>query len=48
MLEMVRWLVCWNPIILTALHFVFHATGIDAPVHPHPPPPPGAPPLPPG
>lgn len=29
MLDMVRYLVVWNPVILTALHFAFHLVGLD-------------------
>lgn len=29
MLDMIRFLVVWNPLILTLLHFVFHWTGLE-------------------
>lgn len=29
MLDMIRYLVVWNPIILTVVHFAFHAAGIE-------------------
>ena len=29
MLDMLRYLVVWVPVILTALHFVFHLMGIE-------------------
>ncbi|PRW20957.1 RING finger 121 [Chlorella sorokiniana] len=31
MLDMVRYLVVWNPIIFLGLHFIFHWTGMDTP-----------------
>ncbi|PSC69567.1 RING finger 121 [Micractinium conductrix] len=31
MLDMVRYLVVWNPIIFLGLHFIFHWTGLDHP-----------------
>ena len=34
MLDMVRYMVVWNPVIFVVLHFVFHWTGMDhPPVH---------------
>ncbi|KAL4433400.1 hypothetical protein ABPG77_010253 [Micractinium sp. CCAP 211/92] len=35
MLDMVRYLVVWNPIIFLALHFIFHWTGLDTPPEHH-------------
>lgn len=29
MLDMVRYLVVWNPVILTGMHFAFHLVGLD-------------------
>ncbi|KAL4856201.1 RING finger protein 121 [Chlorella vulgaris] len=35
MLDMVRYLVVWNPVIFLALHFIFHAFGLDQPAPHH-------------
>lgn len=35
MLDMVRYLVVWNPIIFLALHFIFQFTGLDHPPEHH-------------
>lgn len=35
MLDMVRFLVVWNPLILTFLHFLFHWTGLERTVGNH-------------
>lgn len=35
MLDMVRYLVVWNPMILLGLHFVLHFAHLDKPLHPH-------------
>ncbi|KAL4451635.1 hypothetical protein ABPG75_007297 [Micractinium tetrahymenae] len=35
MLDMVRYLVVWNPIIFLGLHFIFHWTGLDTPPEHH-------------
>jgi hypothetical protein len=35
MLDMVRYLVVWNPVILVSLHFAFHLLGVDKPPHHH-------------
>lgn len=29
MLDLIRFFVVWNPVILTGLHFVFHWTGLE-------------------
>lgn len=35
MLDMVRYLVVWNPLILVGLHFLLHWAHLDKPLHPH-------------
>jgi hypothetical protein len=32
MLDMVRYLVVWNPLILVALHYLLHFLGLDNPL----------------
>lgn len=29
MLDLIRFFVVWNPVILTGLHFIFHWTGLE-------------------